>query len=246
VSLTTPLPEAYADFNLDRHDDHEFSADDKEFMSLIASAFRDELDWYSLEESMTDVRDRAGEPNVDSLIECGYVDETTVQRKKYYSLTRKGWRVVGDSVPGNEFGDHMEKMQHRVGVHFLTEYIADRDDVAWAEPYAQYEGETYDVIGYDGIGTVLVTGEVETESNNPAAVAEDYEKLTEAPGDVIWAHPAERDFSAIWEMINQRVLDEELSVTTIDRTSNLREYLEDNELSGVDDVKTYGQLKDSE
>ncbi|EMA08704.1 ATP-binding protein, partial [Haloarcula marismortui] len=246
VSLTTPLPEAYADFNLERHDDHEFSADDKEFMALIASAFRDELDWYSLTDSMTDVRDRAGDPDVDALIECEYIDETTVQRKKYYSLTRKGWRVVGDSVPGNEFGDHMEKMEHRVGVHLLTKYIAERDDVAWAEPYAQYEGETYDVVGYDNIGTILVTGEVETESNNPAAVAEDYEKLSDAPGDVIWAHPAERDFSAIWEMVNQHVLDEELSVTTIDRTAYLREYLEDNELSGVDDVKTYSQLKDSE
>jgi DNA helicase HerA-like ATPase len=242
VTLTTPLPEAYADFNLDRHDDHEFSADDKKFMSLIASAFRDELDWYSLEESMTDVRDRAGEPDVDSLIECGYVDDGKIGNRKYYSLTRKGWRVVGDSVPGNEFGDHMEKMEHRVGVHLLTEHIANREDVAWSEPYARYNGETYDVIGYDAIGGVVATGEVETESNNPTAVAEDYEKLSEAPGDVIWAHPSERAFSEVWKMINESVLDGGLPVRAIERTHRLEEYADDHEISGADVARTYAKL----
>ncbi|MFY4814633.1 hypothetical protein ACOJIV_18345 [Haloarcula sp. AONF1] len=246
VSIETPLKEAYADFNLDRHDDHEFSEDDKEFMALIAAAFRDELDWYTLTDSMTDVRDRAGNPDVDSLIECGYVDDGKIGNRKYYSLTRRGWRVVSDSVPGNDFGDHMEKMPHRVGVYLLTEHIAGRDDVAWCEPYAEYNGETYDVIGYDGIGGVVVTGEVETESNNPTAVAEDYEKLAEAPGDVIWAHPSERAFSDVWEKLNQEILDESLTVRAMDRTDYFEEYLERNDLSGVDAAMTYASLKEDD
>ncbi|MGB9954698.1 hypothetical protein ACOZ4F_20110 (plasmid) [Haloarcula marismortui] len=242
VSLETPLQEAYGEFNLDRHDDHEFSEDDKEFMALIAAAFRNELDWYSLTDSMTTVRDHAGDPNTDELIEAGYIDEGRVQKKKSYSLTRKGWRVVSDSVPGNDFGDHMEKMEHRVGVHLLKEYISEREDVESVEPYARFDGETYDVIGYDGDENIVVTGEVETESNNPDAVVEDYKKLSDAPGDMIWAHPSERVFSEVWGMINEHALDEALPKQAAHRTHELEEFLERNEISDVA-AKTYGNLE---
>jgi hypothetical protein len=242
ASLETPLQEAYADFNLDRHDDHEFSEDDKEFMALIAAAFRNELDWYSLTDSMTKIRDRAGNPNTEQLIEAGYIDEGKVQKKKSYSLTRKGWRVVSDSVPGNEFGDHMEKMEHRVGVHLLTGHISGRKDVESVEPYARFDGETYDVIGYDENGDIVVTGEVETESNNPDAVVEDYKKLSDAPGDMIWAHPSERVFSEVWGMINEHALDEALPKQAEHRTHELEKFLERNEISDVA-AKTYGNLE---
>ncbi|WP_152422276.1 hypothetical protein [Haloarcula marismortui] len=241
VTLDTPLPEAYADFNLDRHDDHEFSDDDKQFIAFIASAFRDELDWYSLTDSMTDVRDRAGDPNTADLIEAGYIDEGTVQKKKYYSLTRKGWRVVGDSVPGNGFGDHMEKMEHRVGVHLLAEYLSSQDGIDSAEQYARHDGETYDVIGYDSSGNIVVTGEVETESNNAKAVVEDYKKLSEAPGDMIWVHPSERAFSEVWGMINEHALDGNLPKQAAHRTHELEEFLDRNNISDIT-AKTYGKL----
>ena len=242
VSLDTPLQEAYADFNLDRYDDHEFSDDDKEFMALIAAAFHNELDWYSLTDSMTTVRDRAGDPNTDQLIEAGYIDEGKVQKKKFYSLTRKGWRAVSDSVPGNEFGDHMEKMEHRVGVHLLSEYISEQEDVEMVEPYARYDGETYDVIGYDNSENIVVTGEVETESNNPDAVVEDYKKLSDAPGDMIWAHPSERAFSKVWGMINEHALDGALPKQAAHRTNDLEKFLNRNEISDLT-AKTYGNLK---
>ncbi|WP_434531528.1 hypothetical protein ACODNH_21260 (plasmid) [Haloarcula sp. NS06] len=245
VSLETPLKEAYADFNLDRHDDHEFSEDDKEFMALIAAAFRDELDWYTLTDSMTSVRDRAGNPDVDSLIECGYIDDAKVLRKKYYSLTRRGWRVVSDSVPGNEFGDHMEKMPHRVGVYLLTEHVADREDVAWSEPYARYNGETYDVVGYDSIGSVVVTGEVETAGNNSDAVVEDYKKLSEAPGDAIWAYPKAEAMTEVWSMLNQHVFSDSLAVRIINRVGRLQAELDDEPKPGADIVKTYKTLAEN-
>jgi len=244
VTLDVPLSEAYADFNLDRYDDREFSDDDKQFISFIAAAFRNELDWYSLTDSMTGVRDRAGEPDVESLMECGYIDDGKIGNRKYYSLTRKGWRTVSDTVPGNDFGDHMEKMPHRVGVHLLANHIADREDVSWTEEYARYNGETYDVIGYDSIGSVVVTGEVETESNNPTAVAEDYEKLSEAPGDVIWAHPSERAFSDVWKKLNQEVFGESLTARAMDRTAYFEDYLQRNDFAGVDAVVTYATLKE--
>ncbi|RKS76000.1 hypothetical protein BDK61_4631 [Haloarcula quadrata] len=239
--LDTPLPEAYADFNLDRHDDHEFSDDDKQFMAFIGSAFRNELDWYSLTESMTSVRDRAGEPNVNALVECGYIDSSRLLNKRYYSLTRKGWRTIGESVPGNEFGDHMEKMPHRVGVHLLSQYILERDDVESAESYERYDGETYDVIGYDSSGNIVVTGEVETESNNAKAVVEDYKKLSEAPGDMIWVHPSERAFSEVWGMINEHALDGNLPKQAAHRTHELEEFLDRNNISDIT-AKTYGKL----
>jgi hypothetical protein len=242
VSLDTPLPEAHADFNLDRHDDHEFSEDDKQFLAFIAAAFRDELDWYSLTDSMTSVRDRAGDPNVDELMETGYIDEGRVQRRKYYSLTRKGWRVVSDGVPGNEFGDHMEKMEHRVGVHLLAEHLSKRGDVVSVEPYARYDGETYDVIGYGSGGTIVATGEVETESNNAEAAVDDYEKLSDAPGDMIWAHPTERAFSEVWSMINEHALDGGLPERAAHRTHELENYLDRHDISDIS-AKTYGNLE---
>jgi len=244
VSLETPLQEAYADFNLDRHDDHEFSEDDKQFMAYIAAAFRDELAEYSLTDSMTQVRDRAGNPDVDGLIDCGYIDDARVQRKRYYSLTRKGWRVVSDSVPGNEFGDHMEKMPHRVGVYLLSQYLSNRSDIAFVEEYAEHNGETYDIIGYDDDSKIVITGEVETSSNNPDAVIDDYQKLVSAPGEVIWAHPSQTTHSEVWEGLSEEVIEENITSRAAHRTPGMRKYLEENDVPWADDVRTYSELEE--
>ncbi|EMA15414.1 hypothetical protein C435_14098, partial [Haloarcula marismortui ATCC 33799] len=246
VSISTPMPPAYGDFNLDQYDDREFSDDDKQFLSLLDSAFHDDLDWYSLTDSMTELRDHAGEPDIEGMIECGYIDDGKIGNRKYYSLTRKGWRAIGESVPGNEFGDHMEKMEHRVGVYLLAEHIGKREGVAYAEEYARYEGETYDVIGWDPFGAVAVAGEAETESNNPTAVAEDYKKLSQIPGDVIWAHPSERACASIWEMVNQSVLNETLPARATERTYRLEDYANNHDLAGIDFVRTYSKLEDDE
>jgi 2-polyprenyl-3-methyl-5-hydroxy-6-metoxy-1,4-benzoquinol methylase len=136
----------------------------------------------------------------------------------------------------------MEKMEHRVGVHLLSEYISEQEDVEMVEPYARYNGETYDVIGYDNSENIVVTGEVETESNNPDAVVEDYEKLSDAPGDMIWAHPSERVFSKVWGMINEHALDGALPKQAAHRTHDLEKFLNRNEISDLT-AKTYGNLE---
>ncbi|MGB9933919.1 hypothetical protein [Haloarcula amylolytica] len=69
------------------------SKNDVSFMSLIARAFREELDDYTLTDSMTDLKTRAGDPDIDQLREEGYVEQDQVSRRRYYSLTRKGWGV---------------------------------------------------------------------------------------------------------------------------------------------------------
>ncbi|NHN65440.1 hypothetical protein G9463_19355 [Haloarcula sp. JP-Z28] len=139
----------------------------------------------------------------------------------------------------------MEKMPHRVGVYLLTEHIASRDDVAWSEPYARYDGETYDVIGYGNIGSVVVTGEVETAGNNPDAVVEDYEKLSGAPGESIWAYPKAEAMTEVWKMLNQHVFSDPLSVRIINRVGRLQSELDDEPKSGADIVKTYKSLEES-
>jgi len=153
-------------------------------------------------------------------------------------------------VPGNDFGDHMEKMKHRVGVH-LAATKAQKELIdgglindGRVETYATYDGDTFDAIVYDGDGDIIQTIEVETSSNNPQAVVEDYEKLAEAPGKSIWVFPNNPEFSDVWNILDQEVLEEEYSGREKKRVSNLRKQKPDFPERGVDNVRTYNDLTD--
>ena len=58
------------------------SKDDVTFMSLIAGASREEPDDYTLTDSMTALKTRAGDPDVDQLREEGYIEQDQVSRRR--------------------------------------------------------------------------------------------------------------------------------------------------------------------
>jgi len=241
IDFDAPLHESHSSLSAAERDAKDISEDDEKFMSLIADAFSENLPDYELTESMTSLRDRAGDPDVDKLQELGYIDEQKVLRKTYYSLTREGWRIIADSVPGNNFGDHMEKMKHRVGV-YLTVQQPPEGPYARVESYAEYQGETYDVIGYDSDGNIALVAEVETASNNKQALIEDYKKLAEAPGESAWVFPKNPEGHKIWDMLEDGILEHEYSEFEKQNAGRLDDSLDENPEDGADITKIYSQL----
>jgi len=219
------------------------SKDDVTFMSLIAAAFRDELDDYSLTDSMTALKTRAGDPDIAQLIEEGYVEQDKVSRRRYYSLTRKGWGVLNEQAPGNGFGDYFEKVEHRVGTHLLSEALKNKNDVVSVEVYEAIDGETIDVVAYTADGDIGYTGEVETASNNAAAVVEDYEKLAQIDGESIWVAPTNASVEELWEDLESKGMVSEVASRVAARSSRLQEHLTDNPEGGITMVRTYSQLE---
>jgi len=241
VSLETPVRKNGSLLSSEERDELGLSRDDVEFMAIIADAFRGELEGYELGETMKNLKERAGEPNLDKLDEEGYIDPTTVLRKKHYSLTRDGWRLINNGVPGNKFGDHMEKIGHRVGVYLLSSALSELPGVTISE-YEEYEGETYDVVGYSEDGSIEFVGEVETKSNNRKAAVDDYQKLAEAPGESIWACPSHSTLQEVWNaLVDQDVV--EPADGTVDRAQFLQKYLDENPEDGIHKVWTYSQLE---
>jgi len=219
------------------------SKDDVTFMSLIAAAFRDELDDYTLMDSMTELKNRAGNPDIDLLREEGYVEQDKVSRRRYYSLTRKGWGVLNEQAPGDGFGDYFEKIKHRVGTHILAEALSNKPDVYSVEIYERVNGETIDVIAYGEEGTVTYAGEVETGTNDDAGTVEDYDKLSDLSGEKIWIVPTNSDLETVWNHLENAGRVEEVQSSTTHRASNLQEFLDDNPQEGFTMVRTYSQLE---
>jgi DNA-binding PadR family transcriptional regulator len=247
VDLDTPLKAAHGGLSADERDDHDLSEDDAQFLCLIADAFRDELDDYDLTQSMKTLEDRAGSPNIDTLIDNGYIDSTKVIRKKYYSLTRKGWRVINDGVPGNKFGDHMEKIQHRVGVYLFKQYILNDEeeyqDIENVKSYEVHRGETYDLVGYGSESDIKCVAEVETNSNNVKALVDDYKKLSEVPGKSSWVFPSNTVLKELWSKLEDEVLENSYPDRSKKRVQLLQEKLDGRKEEGADNVYIYSQIK---
>ncbi|MDT3437796.1 hypothetical protein [Haloarcula sp. 1CSR25-25] len=243
VSLETPVRKNGSLLSREEREDLGLSRDDVEFMALVADAFRDELEGYELTETMKNFDDRAGEPDLEKLQDEGYIDPATVLRQKYYSLTRDGWRLINNGVPGNKFGDHMEKIGHRVGVFLLSRALSELPGVTISE-YEEHDGETYDVIGYNKDGSIHLVGEVETQSNNKTAVVDDYQKLAAAPGEAVWAFPSHSTLEEVWNtLVDQEMVDP--ASGRVDRAQFLQDWLDENPEDGIHKVRSYSQLKDS-
>ncbi|RLM94333.1 hypothetical protein D3D01_15845 [Haloarcula sp. Atlit-7R] len=242
VSLESPIRKNGSLLSREEREELGLSRDDVKFMSLVADAFRDALEGYELTDSMNNFDERAGEPDLEKLQDEGYIDPATVLRQKYYSLTRDGWRLINNGVPGNKFGDHMEKIGHRVGVFLLSRALSELPGVTISE-YEEHDGETYDVIGYNEDGSIQFVGEVETQSNNKGAVVDDYQKLAAAPGEAVWASPSHSTLEEVWNtLVDQGVV--EPANRTTDRAQFLQKYLDENEEDGIHKVWTYSQLEE--
>jgi hypothetical protein len=243
VSIESPLSDNTTLLTKHKRESVDISRDDIEFLALVGDAFRDELDDYALTESMSGLSDRAGNPDIAALKEQDYVEDTTVLRRKYYSLTRKGWRLINDGVPGNKFGDHMEKIEHRVGVYLMAERLGSLPGVTAAQ-YEEYDGETFDVIGYDANSNIRHVCEVETSSNNKQAVLEDYDKLRHAPGMSTWAFPDGNVMQDVWSVLEDASHVGEIPTWDKQRASRFRKYVREHPHAGIRDIWYYSKLKD--
>jgi hypothetical protein len=189
--LESPLPAAYSPKTDEELDELGLTRDDEHFLLLVLRAMNGELEDYDLLESMTQLRNDAGDPDVDLLEAEGYLDTHRVLRKRYYTVLPVGRRHLERTQtvsPGE--GDLGEKTPHKVGVALLVKAFEEHEDVDRVERYYRAsEDVKYDVVGFDTDDELVRVGEVETKTNDYDSVADDFEKLTNVDATAVWLVP---------------------------------------------------------
>jgi len=236
------IPETHASVRPSRLEQMGLTRDDADLLGLVAKAYHRELDDYSLLESMTSLRDRAGDPNVDQLKELDLIERAS-SRRVYYSLLPDGWDLINRTQ--HTVGDWREKTPHRVGVAITEELLAQRDDVDRVETYHQWEGDSvFDVVGFDSTDSLTWVAEVECLSGNCEAVRDDYEKLAEVDASTLWVVQSQETLEHVLSSLRSGDLaPENLCWKSIANLSALQDRLDKAELDGMDELRTFSSAR---
>jgi len=241
-SLFEQIPERAVDVTNAEMERYNLSEDDLEFLGLLADAYHRELDWYSLFDSMTVLRDKAGEPDLEHLEGLGFIEKVDTKRF-YYSLLPDGWDLIGRNQ--YNVGDWNEKIKHRVGLVLAEEYLLQQESVVSVEPYHESDsGVVFDLAGFDSEGTRTHVVEVECLNWNQDSMVEDYTKMAAVDDDAFWfvdkGETAERIFTALH---NEDIAPESLSWDTVQDQSHLQDLLADYSLDGMDCIHTFNHVR---
>ena len=238
---SSPIPSAYSPKT-----DEELSAlgltrDDEQFLLLVLRAMNGDLEDYHLLDSMTSLRDEAGDPDVDLLKSEGYVEQHRVRGYRYYTVLPDGRSHLERTQtvsPGE--GDLGEKTPHKVGVAQLTQAFEIHPDVDRVEPYHRAsEDAKYDVAGFDSDGQLVRVGEVETPSHNRDSIVDDFTKLRESDGVGVWAVLNGKTAKLVTETLAERGY---ISEDVCGRSTDIRDNVAERDIDGLQQIETYSQL----
>ncbi|WP_114579230.1 helicase HerA domain-containing protein [Saliphagus sp. LR7] len=171
------------------------SRDDATFLKRVLDAMNRQLDDYSLLNGMDELKEGLDGLDTPVLIEQNLLEKSKVDRRPYYTVLPEGRELLGETLTAEAgTGDLGEKTPHKVGVELLFQWLSEQEDVERAERYYQQDPETiFDVAGFDADDNLIWVGEVEMTSNNPPAVADDYDKMAAVDADAVWAFPLRDD-----------------------------------------------------
>lgn len=169
--------------------EHGLNKEDVYFMLTVHQAVSNDLNGYSLLNSMTNLPYR-DEADIETLEDYDFIETCMIERRKYYDLTPKGRNLIGQQkAVGEGEGDLGEKVVHRAGCVAAEQFLRADDNVTAVSKYHQLsstDGEyVFDAVGFIN-GSPRFTVEVETKSNDRQGITTDYEKLYDAPGDAFW------------------------------------------------------------
>jgi hypothetical protein len=238
------IPEYAAPVTDAEREEYGLSSEDIQFLSLVADAYHRRLEDYSLLDSMAKIRDRAGNPDIDHLMEVGLIEKAN-SRQIYYNLTPEAWDLI--EVSPHSAGDWREKILHRVGVVITEKLLLSRDDVDKVEPYYQVDAETViDIAAFDKQGDLCHVGEIEMFSWNKEAVLEDYEKLAESNANSIWVTENRKSLSKVLnDLDDQDILPEEIGWSSKQTLSDLNEDLQKHPVEGMNEAYTFEKARKS-
>ena len=235
------VPGAHASVQARDREELGLTQDDVDFLGLLAKAYHGELDEYSLLESMTSLRDRAGDPDIDRLTELDLVERAS-SRRAYYTLLPDGWDLIGRTQ--HNAGDWNEKIIHRVGVEIAGRHIRQRNAVADVEPYYQHDQETvFDLVGLDESGAVVCAAEVECFHWNQEAIIDDYQKLANIDADAIWYADKTKTAKRILTALRKEgIADSELNWNG-EPQEELQVMVQNADLAGLHNLWTFSKIR---
>lgn len=160
--------------------------DDARFLAAVMKALHEDIDGYSLDESMSTLPYHK-EADIDRLESAGLLDERRVAYKWYYSLTWDATDLLDTQPPlGPGRGDLGEKTPHRVGVYAGKQLIETKTEGRVERYYKWDEDTTFDLGAFDQSGEIRIVAEVETKSHNRDAIVSDYDKMAQVEAKAYW------------------------------------------------------------
>lgn len=207
VDVPVEVVEAPGITNKHLHE-YEITRREARFMRAVIKGMNNELDGYSLMDSMSTgikqyYEDTDHSIDVEKLVTQGYLKEHTgAKRRKYYSVTAEGQKACGlTKKKGREIGDVGSDTPHRVGMELAAQYYEAQPDVYNVKRAASEQGNDTDLVAIDEYGDRIAIVEVEggniSADNIPGdsdfrgihnydSIRKDYEILSESDGQSVW------------------------------------------------------------
>ena len=224
------------------------SRNDVQFLNRVLDAMNGDISGYTLLDSMKSLTEDLDDLDIGRLAKQDLLEETTVCRRKYYTVLPAGRKLLGQELrAGSGQGDLGEKTPHKVGVELLQRWLEQRETIARVAPYYEYDSETvFDVAAFDADDDLVWVGEIELSSNNGHAPVADYDKLSEVDAEAIWAfNRRETALEVLEQLANTDRLESTVSGRGARSFTQLQEAVEDFDAAGMTTVRSFRTL-DSE
>jgi DNA-binding MarR family transcriptional regulator len=198
-----------------------FAGAQAEFMLTLARAYNQDIDDYSLIESMDRLEQDAGNPDISGLINADYITRIESPfRRKYYDITEKGWNTLKQINPdlgkptGEHEGDLGESGAHRIAIALTEAYLARFDDIETVTRYPVIDERELDIIGVGADGTPEIVGEVWLNSNDRASAVADYTDLAVQDARALWVVEGVSDVIPVVNALVDRIDDDRFQLDT--------------------------------
>jgi hypothetical protein len=196
---------------------------------------------------MTKLRDGFEEIDTGSLEERGFIESHRVCRRRYYTVTPDGRKLIGKklrAMPGR--GDLGEKTPHKVGVEMLRTWFEQKSVIQRAEKYYEYDPDTIiDAVAFDEDDGIAWVGEVERSSNNADSTEKDYQQLQSVDASAVWAFKNKTEAIEILNVLIERdCIDLELTTTITKSFPKMQEAVENMNDDGMSRILRFSDLNE--
>lgn len=221
--------------------------DEAKFLGLILDAMNDDVPGYDLLKSMTKLRDGFEEIDTGSLEERGFIESHRVCRRRYYTVTADGRKLIGKklrAMPGR--GDLGEKTPHKVGVEMLRTWFEQKGVITRAEKYYEYDPDTIiDAVAFNQNDDIAWVGEVERSSNNADSTVKDYQQLQSVDASAVWVFKNKTEAIEILNVLIERdCIDLELTTTITKSFPKMQEAVENMDDDGMSRILRFSDLNE--
>ncbi|MDR5657618.1 hypothetical protein RH831_10560 [Halodesulfurarchaeum sp. HSR-GB] len=225
---------------------NDLSGSQAKFLIMIGRAVKGNLDDYDLLDSMKDLPERAGGPDLDDLEDRDFIQREKLQ-SKYFTLLPKGWKAIPVDQPTNPGeGDWAEHTPHRVIVETLKRYYDEKMDFDIVMKYYRIGDSVFDLFAAESLDDDAknVIAEIEMDDNDHKGTMQDYHKMAARSGaKSLWVFKSSSEAKKIVNRILEELDEEQLSTEDTRSITNMNEALEERSLPGLNEVMTFHNLK---